>query len=297
MQQTMQTYLLHGPEDIRLTEKPKPDLRPDEVLIRTCFTGICGSDVHYYRDGSCGRFVLKRPFALGHEFSGVVSQTGGDVDELKVGDEVAIDPCMPCGQCRYCRSGKINLCSNIRVVGSASCDPHLDGGLGQFVAVQARNCFVLPHGIDLSQASLLEPLCVALHAVRRVDEIAGRSVLVTGGGPIGQLVLRVVQAFGALRTCVSDIDPFARQFAIESGASNVLDPAGMETVAASDGYDVVFEMAIAMVAAGAIRLDGIISEVYRFDQVPEAMQRAMKKENMVKLLLGQPKNSHHLYHN
>ena len=335
----MKAYLLYGPEDIRLEEKPVPEPEAGQVLVEPRFTGICGSDVHYYQHGYCGRFVPKRPFALGHEFSGVVSRIGPEVRGLSVGDEVAVDPCMPCGWCRYCRRGDYNLCLSMKVLGSASCDPHLDGGFGQVVAVPARNCYVLPDGISLSQASLLEPLCVALHAVRLVDDIAGRSVLITGGGPIGQLVLRVVQAFGALRICLSDIDPFARNFAAASGATAVLDPADGPTAAASDDYDIVFEAsgvpaalgfgletihrggtlvqigtlphevtlpanlimakqlkvlgsfryanvfetAMNMIVAGAVRLDGIISEVYPFDQVPEAMQRALKKERMVKV--------------
>jgi L-idonate 5-dehydrogenase len=339
----MQAYLLHGPQDLRLTEKPIPDLQPDGVLVRTCFTGICGSDVHYYREGFCGRFVPKHPFALGHEFSGVVRQKGADVDNVNVGDSVAVDPCIPCGRCGHCRGGDYNLCTNMKVLGSASSEPHLDGGLGQFVAVPARNCFVLPEGIDRAQASLLEPLCVALHAVGLAGGIGGRSVLITGGGPIGQLVLRVVRAFGALRTCMSDVDAFARQFASESGATTVLDPADHGALAASEAYDIVFEAsgspaalasaleviraggtlvqigtlpevvpvpanlimtkqlrvfgsfryahvfetAMAMVAAGAVSLEGIVSEVYGFERVPEAMQRALKREHIMKVQIAQ----------
>lgn len=165
----MQTYLLYGAEDIRREEKPEPAVQPDEVLIQTRFTGICGSDVHYYRRGYCGRYIPKRPFALGHEFSGVISKVGSGVDTIKVGDEVAIDPSMPCGICDYCQGDDYNLCTNMKFLGSASCDPHIDGALGQFVAVPARNCFVLPGGISLPQAALLEPLCVAMHAARVAD--------------------------------------------------------------------------------------------------------------------------------
>ena len=261
----MQTYLLHGAEDIRLTDKPEPELEADHVLVESKFTGICGSDIHYYKHGYCGRFIPKRPFALGHEFSGIVRNVGSDVQRVRPGDNVAVDPSMPCGACGHCRSGHYNRCTAMKFLGSASCDPHIDGGLGQFVAIPAANCHVLPEGISLSQASLLEPLSVALHAVRHVKDIAGAKVLITGGGPIGQLVLRVVQAFGALHTSVSDVDSFARDFAMESGAHAVINPLDTDAWKDSDGYDIILEASGAPAALAAslevIRRGGTLVQI------------------------------------
>jgi L-idonate 5-dehydrogenase len=335
----MKAYLLHGAEDIRLADRPHPEPETGQVVIETRFTGICGSDIHYYKHGYCGRFIPKRPFALGHEISGVVSAVGSEVQELHVGDEVAIDPSMPCGQCEHCLGDHYNLCTAMKFLGSASCDPHMDGGQGQFVVVPAKNCHVLPQGISLSQASLLEPLCVAMHAVKQVSNIEGASVLITGGGPIGQLALRVAQAFGAVRVSLSDIDAFAREFAMQSGAHAVINPLDKNAWDGNEGYDLVFEAsgapaamgagleiikrggtlvqigsmpeevtipanlimtkelrvqgsfryanvfepAIAMVAAGQLNLDGIISETYGFDEIPEAMKRALHKDRVVKV--------------
>ncbi len=220
----MKVYQLHAAEDLRLDEKPKPEPGAGEVLVEPKFTSICGSDVHYYKHGYCGHFVPKRPFALGHEFAGVVCQVGSGVQGLKSGDEVAIDPSMPCGSCDYCRSDRYNLCLTMKYFGSASCDPHLDGSLAQYVSVPAANCHILPAGISMSQAALLEPLCVALHAVKQAETVADASVLITGGGPIGQLILRVVRAFDARQIALSDVDEFARDFATHSGADTVINP-------------------------------------------------------------------------
>ncbi|MBU3743090.1 MAG: zinc-binding dehydrogenase [Sediminibacterium sp.] len=130
---------------------------------------------------------------------------------------------------------------HMRYFGSASCDPHHDGSMGEFVVAPASNCYVLPPGISLSQASLLEPLCVAMHAVKQVEQIAGKRVLITGGGPIGQLIVRVVKAFGAYSISVSDVSAYARQFAIDSGAQQGIDPMDENAWKQIEPFDIVFE--------------------------------------------------------
>ena len=335
----MKTFLLHGPTDFRLTEKPIPTLGDDQVLIQTKVTGICGSDVHYFKHGYCGNFIPKQPFALGHEFAGVVHQIGSNVQNLKVGDEVAVDPSMPCGTCSYCKSGQYNLCMSMRFLGSASCDPHIDGSMGQFVVMPCSNCFVLPQGISLSDAAMLEPLSVAMHAVRQVPHIAGKTVLITGGGPIGQLILRVARAFGAHKITVSDVSHYSREFALKSGAYDVIDPLDENALKTLDGYDIVFEAsgvpsalsngiqvlkrggslvlvgtlpenftiagnlimskllrllgsfrfanvfeeAIKLVASGIINLEGMVTNVYPFEETQMAMQRALEKNETMKI--------------
>lgn len=237
----MRSYLLYGAGDIRAVERPRPEAVPGSVVVEPAFTGICGSDVHYFQHGYCGRFVPKRPFALGHEFAGIVREIGPGVTTLALGDAVAVDPSMPCGVCSHCRTGRYNLCADMRYFGSASCDPHLDGSMAQFVSVPGGNCHRLPSGISLGQASLLEPLSVAIHAVRQCGSPAGRHVLVTGGGPIGHLILRVARAFGAWRISVSDPDPFAREFALQHGADAAIDPLSAGAWSGRDGFDIVFE--------------------------------------------------------
>jgi len=338
----MKTFLLYGSKDIRLTEKSMPKLGADQVLVQPKFMGICGSDVHYYRHGFCGNFVPKKPFALGHEFSGIIHSIGEKVQGLKVGDEVAVDPSMPCRTCKHCCSGHYNLCLSMKYFGSASCDPHIDGSMAQFVVVPEANCYVLPSGITMAQASLLEPLCVAMHAVRQAGRIAGTSILITGGGPIGQLILRVVKAFGSFDTTVSDVDEFSREFALKSGASNVVNPLDENAWKSSAAFDIVFEASgvpsalvngiqvvrrggtvvlvgtlpeqfsipgnlimnkelklhgsfrfanvfedsMKLVSAGIINLEGIVTDVFRFEDIPMAMEKALEKNGVMKIQIA-----------
>ncbi|MDD2763552.1 MAG: L-idonate 5-dehydrogenase [Opitutaceae bacterium] len=244
----MRAFVLHGKENLRREDLARPRPQPGQVLVRVRRTGICGSDVHYFRHGRVGNFVPKRPFVLGHEFAGEVVEAGVGVTGLEVGMRVAIDPSQPCGACRHCRSGRYNLCENMRYFGSASCDPHLDGGFAEFVAVPARNCHEMPAGMDWGEAAMLEPLSVALHAALRAGPVAGRSVLVTGGGAIGQLVALAVRALGAGCVALSDPVAFPRRFAAEMGADAVIDPAdpasGQKALDLTDsGFDCVFEAA------------------------------------------------------
>jgi L-idonate 5-dehydrogenase len=230
----------------------------------------------------------------------------------------------------------------MKFFGSASCDPHIDGSMGQFVVVPSSNCHVLPKGIDLSKASLLEPLSVAMHAVRQVGDISGKSVLITGGGPIGQLILRVARAFGAYKVTVSDVSAYARDFALASGAIAAINPLDEHAWQSDNNFDVVFEAsgvpsalanglevvrrggavvlvgtlpelftlpgnlimskelklhgsfrfahvfqdAINMLASGQINLDGIVTDIFAFDDVPAAMQKALAKENVMKVQIA-----------
>ena len=266
----MKAYVLHGVKDLRYGDRPVADVDSGSVLVRVRRTGICGSDVHYYTHGSIGGFYPKEPFALGHEFAGEIDRIGDQVSTVEVGDRVAIDPQLPCGVCEQCRGGRYNLCPNMRFFGSASCFPHIDGGFAQYVAVPERNCFTLPEGLDYGYAAMLEPLTVATHAVMRASVaggVAGRNVLITGAGTIGQLVLLVARAFGASFISVSDVEEFPRTFALESGADRAFDPREDDLAEFSkrEAIDLIIEVSGAPVAlAGAyhlVRKGGTIVQV------------------------------------
>ena len=155
------------------------------MVLRVSRAGVCGTDIHYYRDGRNGSFVVRMPFVLGHEFAGEVVERGDGVTSLAIGDRVAVDPTIPCHVCPQCRRGRSNLCTGMRVFGSASSMPHLDGGFQEYVAVPASCCHRLPDSVDYATGALLEPLAVAAHAVERSGGVAGKRVLITGVGAIG----------------------------------------------------------------------------------------------------------------
>ena len=244
----MKAFLLHGAKDLRAADLPKPVAGPGEAVIAMRRAGICGSDMHYFSHGQIGSFVPKRPFVLGHEFAGEIVSVGPGVPTSRLGERVTVDPSLPCGVCQFCRGGRSNLCLNTRFYGSASCDPHINGGFEEFIAAPGTNCLAVPDTMSWSEAAMIEPLSVAVHAVRRAGNLAGLSVLITGGGTIGQLTALVARAFGAAKVVLSDIARGPRQFALDRGANAALDAlsdsfATEAEVLAPGGFDVVIEAA------------------------------------------------------
>ena len=242
----MTAWVLHGKRDLRSERRPDPAPEAHEVVVRVERVGICGSDVHYYRDGRVGAFAPTRPFVIGHEFAGEVVAVGRDVHDVAVSDRVAVDPSQPCLRCSWCRDGRPNLCPEMRYYGSAATDPPTDGALCELKAVPAANCYRLGEALSYAEGALLEPLGVACHAALRAGNLAGKSVAVSGGGTIGQLVATVVRALGAGRVVVSDPRAAARDLAA-TRADAVIDPGDAEAVrtelATSGVPEVTFEAA------------------------------------------------------
>jgi len=246
MNQTMRAAVLHGSKTIRLEARPRPELKPGFVLLRVRRAGICGSDLHYYEHGCCGAFVPTRPFIMGHEFTADVAAVGDGVESVPVGARVTANPARACGFCDYCKGGRGNLCRQTIMLGSASTTPPTDGAFAEFVTVRADQCHVLPPAMDDATGAMLEPLAVALHAVKRAGTVSGKRVLVTGGGPIGLLVAMVARTYGAVPVALSDILAPRREAAQRLGVDATLDP-GAENLAGQvrdltgDGFEVVFE--------------------------------------------------------
>ncbi|HUZ18518.1 MAG TPA: L-idonate 5-dehydrogenase [Spirochaetia bacterium] len=274
----MKAFVLHGREDVRLEERPRPEPAEGWALLQVARVGICGSDVHYFREGKIGDFVPTEPFVLGHEFSGIVAEAGSGAGALPVGARVAVDPSMNCGVCSFCRSGRYNLCEKMRYFGSASTKPPTDGAFSEFVAAPARNCHPLPDEVDDVEATLIEPLSVAMHGVLRSGTVSGKSVLITGGGTIGQLVLLVARAFGAETLALADIAAFPRDVAASAGADFVFDPADEDSTAKSvervaQGFDVVLEASGSMQAlAQALRLVKRGGTIVQIGTLPNPVQ-------------------------
>jgi 2-desacetyl-2-hydroxyethyl bacteriochlorophyllide A dehydrogenase len=244
--ETMTAFVLHGKKDLRRESRPVPRAQPDSVLIRVVRAGVCGSDMHYYHDWRVGDLVPRMPFVLGHEFAGEIVQCGKNVDGFRPADRVIVEPAIPCRFCSACRQGRYNLCRNMKVVGSASSMPHLDGGFAEYVAVPAHACFPLPAGLGFQEGALVEPLAVAVQSTRRAGVLTGKTILITGAGAIGQTILVMARAMGAARVALTDVDPFAREFSLSRGADAAFDPIaegfGEESrTFAPEGFDVVFE--------------------------------------------------------
>ncbi|MFF8355939.1 L-idonate 5-dehydrogenase [Streptomyces chartreusis] len=214
--------VIHGRDDLRVEELPVPLPGPGQALVAVRYGGVCGSDLHYWRHGGVGDFRLREPMLLGHEVVGTVVAYGDGASGPLAGTAVAVHPATPCGRCPECGDGRRNVCWDTRYLGSAARFPHVQGGFAARVVVPADQLRPLPAGLDLRRAALAEPLSVALHAVRRAGDVAGRHVLVTGAGPIGCLVVAAAKAAGAASVTVTDLLPAALQYARAAGADTVV---------------------------------------------------------------------------
>ncbi|KAF9887855.1 hypothetical protein FE257_009515 [Aspergillus nanangensis] len=215
-----QATVLHGAHDMRLETRPTTSPGPDEVQIRIRATGICGTDMHYYHSGKNGMFEVRQPLVLGHEAAGEIRAVGRNVThEFQIGDRVAIEPQRPCKTCEICCSGAYNLCPRLKFTGSASVDPPIQGSLQELYNHPAVGVHKIPDTISFEEGALLEPLSVALHAVRRSGLTIGQSVLVLGAGAIGLLCASLARAAGASRVGIVDIDQSRLDFAMGSDAS------------------------------------------------------------------------------
>lgn len=211
----MRAARLHAPGTICLHAEDEPVAAPGEEIVRVTAVGLCGSDLHWYREGSIGDATLAAPLVLGHEMAGVIE--GGP----RHGMRVAVDPAVPCGRCDVCASGWRNLCPTVRFAGHGS----VDGGLRELISWPSQLLHPLPREVDGVLGALLEPLGVALHAVDLAHIRLGATVAVVGCGPIGLCVAAAARLAGASQ--VIAVEPLAhrRHAAMTFGADAAIDPA------------------------------------------------------------------------
>ena len=180
---------LFGPDDLRVVERDLGPLAPGRVRLRFRAGGICGTDLHYFRHGRTGDFVVNSPLVLGHEVAGEVEEVNADDSGLEVGDRVAVNLSRWCHRCARCREGLENLCENIHFMGSASKTPHMQGGFSSLFDVTAEQCVKLTVTVSFADAALAEPLAVILHAINRAGKVEGSHVSLCGAGPIGLFMM------------------------------------------------------------------------------------------------------------
>ena len=238
--------MLYGAKDLRLERGDEPPVGDGQVKVRFGAGGICGSDLSYYGKGRVGDFAVMQPLCLGHEVSGEVVEVGAGVTRVKKGDRVAINPNQPCRICRTCVAGKGHLCLKMNFYGSAAVFPHIQGVFREVIVASEAQCFPVPQSCDFRTAAMAEPLAVALHAVRRAGLLVGKSVLVTGVGPIGSLCVLAARRAGAARIVVTDVADGALKRAealgIDDAVNAVSAPERVEAWYANKGsFDVTFE--------------------------------------------------------
>ena len=202
---------------LEFKEVPMPKAGPGEILMKLEAVGVCGSDVHYYQHGRIGDFVVDFPFILGHECAGTVVELGEGVANLKVGDRVALEPGVPCGNCEMCLTGHYNLCPDVKFFAT----PPYDGCLMNYVSFPAEYAFPLPENVSCVEGALVEPLCIGINAALTGGVQLGDTVLIFGAGCIGLVSLLAAKACGASRVIVSDVIPLRLEVAKKMGAITV----------------------------------------------------------------------------
>lgn len=345
MKGTMKVAVMNGVGKMGYTERPIPQPKDDEVLVKLEYVGICGSDLHFYEAGAIGGHVVEPPFVLGHEPGGTVVEVGKDVKHLKVGDRVALEPGKTCGHCEFCKSGRYNLCPDVIFFAT----PPVDGVFQEYVAHEADLCFKLPDNVSTLEGALIEPLAVGFHAANQGGAELGQTAVVMGAGCIGLVSMMALRAKGVSKVYVVDIMPKRLEKAVELGATGVVNGARQDVVkeimdltegrgcdlvietAGSEitmqqaikgakkggtvvfvGYSIkdnasvpmnlaldkeltfktifryrnIYPMAIEAVASGKVDLRNIVTDIFSFDDIQNAMDQSVEnKANIVKAVV------------
>jgi L-iditol 2-dehydrogenase len=232
-----QAAVLYAPHDVRMEERPMPQVGPNDVLVEVKAVGVCGSDVHYYEHGRIGSHVVRQPLILGHESAGVIVAVGAGVEQRRIGERVAVEPGIPDGICEQCRAGHYNLCPNVRFFGT----PPIDGAFANYVTVPTHFAYALPDNMSHEEGAMIEPLSVGLWACRKARLRGGDAVLITGAGPIGMLAMKVAFALGVATVTITDISPQRLAIARHFGATQTINVAEQPLAQAGIQADVLLE--------------------------------------------------------
>lgn len=242
----MKAILFPQPEAIEYASVDDPTCAPDEVVVQVEMSGICGTDLHIYRNEYMGEF----PLIPGHEFGGRIVEVGRDVQTgVKIGDRVAVDPNLYCGHCTFCRKEQSNHCLNLQVVGVTRA-----GAFAEYVNVPAKACYAVPESLNNTQMAFIEPLACVVYGMSRLRVPPADSVLLFGAGPIGLLLLQAMRHSGAGPIIVVEKQPDRLQLAADLGATVTLEagpnlddalrelaPHGFGVVADATGVPAVIE--------------------------------------------------------
>ena len=253
-------------------ELAKPECGERQVLVRMKAVGVCGSDVHYWKNGRIGQFVVEEPLILGHEWSGVITDVGEKVSKFAVGDRVVLEPGIPCMKCEHCLKGRYNLCQNIVFFAT----PPDDGVLVEEIAYDEDYVFKIPDEVtDYGLATMAEPLSVGLFATQRIKPALGEKAIIFGAGIIGITCLLAAKAAGCKDITVADIRDDRLACAKEMGADQVVNTMkdqipdntfdfGYEAT----GADACYNLAVKCIKPGGrIAMIGMGPEIQKVDMV------------------------------
>jgi len=278
----MKSVRLHGTGNLQIHEEPPPVAGAGEKLVRIKAVGVCGSDLHWFAEGSIGDAKLQHPLVLGHEFAGVTEE----------GQRVAIDPAIPCGYCEYCAQGHPNLCANLIFAGHGK----TDGALREWMTWSEKSLFPIPDSVSDADAAMLEPLGIAIHTVDLGKLKAGMTVGVFGCGPIGLFIIQMAKLSGAANIIATDKLEHRVDAAKDFGATHAFfaeEGRELERIQAAingRGVDVAFEAAGAQdavdTAFGAVASGGkvVLAGIPDDDRTSFSASLARRKGLTIKLV-------------
>jgi 2-desacetyl-2-hydroxyethyl bacteriochlorophyllide A dehydrogenase len=280
----MRAAVFPSPGTCEVIERDTPPALQEQVLVRVEACGVCGTDVHIYR----GQFPARFPLIAGHEFAGLVEQTGPGVHHLRAGDHVSIDPNISCGTCRPCRRGLAHLCRRLSAVGVTQ-----DGGFATHCLVPARQAHKVPKDMPFTVAAMAEPVACCVHGIERAGVRPGDVVVLIGAGTIGLILLQLTLIRGSARVIVSELHPAKREMAQKFGADRVLDPRQDDLLQAvrdeteGSGADVVIEcVGGPETAQQAVSLAGEGGRVLLFGVAPETAHIAVEPYDIYRREIG-----------
>ncbi len=283
----MRAIVAHAAKDLRVERMDIAELGANDIRVRVAAGGICGTDLHYYNDGGFGDVRLREPMVLGHEIAGLVEAVGANARRVKVGDRVAINPGRPCNRCKFCLEGRQNQCLDMRFYGSAMRFPHVQGAFREVLVCEEAQAHAVADGVSLGEAAMAEPLAVCLHAARRAGPLLGKSVLITGSGPIGVLGVIAARRAGAAEIVATDVADGALGFARKVGADMTIniaaEPRALAPYASDKGaFDVMFEASgnEAALRGGldVVRPGGVIVQIGRGGEMKLPIEALVAKE-------------------
>lgn len=245
---------LEAAEGMWRIDAPRPQVGPNDVLIRISNTSLCGTDVHIYNWDAWSQRTIPVPLITGHEYVGAIEELGSEVTGFAVGDRVSGEGHLTCGHCRNCRAGRRHLCRNTVGVGVQR-----QGAFADYLSLPAVNAFKLPASIPDEIGAILDPLGNAVHTALTYD-LVGEDVLITGAGPIGLMAAAVARFVGARHIVITDVNPQRLKMAASMGASRAVDVSQpgadlrdvMADLGMTEGFDVAMEMSGAPGAFGQI---------------------------------------------
>lgn len=265
----MKSAVFYGKHDLRVEEAKKPEIGPRDVLIQVKACGVCGTDVHIY-EGDKGAAEVTPPTILGHEFSGVVVETGAEVENCRAGDQVCIDPNCYCGTCEPCRNGVAHYCENMIGYGTT-----VNGGFAEYCAVNERQVYQLGENTSFEQGAMAEPVACCLHGIDMCEIQPGHQVVVIGGGMIGLLMMQLAKLAGAAKVALLEPVENKRAVAEKLGADICIDPVREDVKGA-------------LKAAGMTWINTVIECVGRPSTIQQAVDLAGNKAVVMMFGLTKP---------